>query len=94
MEITMAPLQFNPNRLRTSTACFLMSAALLAGPAQADVLNLSPGGTTHVSIQAAVDAANDGDTLLIGPGTYEGFTLARFTSRTATSSLVCHRSPW
>ncbi len=50
-----------------STACLLVIGLLLAAsPAGAAVIRVRPG---H-SIQAAVDAANPGDHIVVYPGTY------------------------
>lgn len=48
----------------------LLFSALPAGRAQAATLNVCPSGCTYSSIQAAIDAAGNGDTISVGPGTY------------------------
>ena len=48
----------------------------LSSPAAADVLIVDPGGTQGFSqVQAAVDASQDGDLILVRAGTYAGFTI-------------------
>lgn len=55
-------------------------AALVLAPsatvARADVLVVAPAGAPFTTIQAAVDAAVDGDTILVRVGDYPGFTVA------------------
>jgi len=66
------------NRLRALRAALsvLSFAALFARGASADVHVVSAfGGGDFTSLQAAVDAAADGDVLLVRDGTYAGFTL-------------------
>jgi len=61
----VAPLE--GGRQMRSTACLLVIGLLLAAsPAGAAVIRVRPG---H-SIQAAVDAANPGDHIVVYPGTY------------------------
>jgi hypothetical protein len=42
-------------------------------PSAGHVLVVGPGG--HASIQSAIDASEDGDTVLVKPGTWAGFTI-------------------
>src|SRR5687768_11774016 len=49
-------------------AVLLPSALLLPAPALAETFRVEPGEGNP--IQAAVDAASDGDTILVGAGTY------------------------
>ena len=42
-----------------------ITVGVLGGAASGDVINVGPGG----SIQAAIDAAQDGDEIVIAPGT-------------------------
>ena len=53
----------------------LFGGLLLVSLAQADVLVVAPSGAPYTQPQAAVTAAVNGDTILIKPGTYNGFTL-------------------
>ncbi len=75
MEVSMPPLKSRPQAFNRSLLGLLVPLGLLAQPALADVRNLTAAGVTHPTLQGALDAANDGDTLLVGPGTYDGFTL-------------------
>ena len=61
-----------------------LASALLASPALCDVIDVGGGANDFPKIQAAVNAAQDGDVLRIYPGNYEpfvvtnkGITLAR-----------------
>lgn len=49
----------------------LLFSALPAGRAQAATLNVCPSGCTYSSIQAAIDAAADGDVIEVADGTYD-----------------------
>ncbi|MFN0242196.1 MAG: hypothetical protein ACKVWV_04825 [Planctomycetota bacterium] len=54
----------------------LFISCCVMGPAAADVLVVNgAGGTPWQSIQAAVDAASDGDTILVKRGSYAAFTI-------------------
>jgi hypothetical protein len=56
--------------------CVLAASAWFAPSAAADVWTVIPNGSgDFVQIQAAVDAAVDGDVLLVSPGTYAGFAI-------------------
>jgi hypothetical protein len=46
---------------------------LLAAPVAADVLVVAPVGAPYTTPQQAIDAAVDGDTILVRAGTYDGF---------------------
>ena len=62
-------------RLLCTTACGaigLAAAALAAGPARADTLCVGNAPGCYAEIQPALDAATDGDTIAVGPGTYAG----------------------
>lgn len=68
----MADLLLHPLRSMSALAfaCFFLSPLARAG----DVLVVdSGGGGDHTTIQAAADAAADGDVLLVKPGTYPAF---------------------
>lgn len=51
------------------------SLALLATTATADVLVVAPTGAPYTTVQAAINAAVDGDTVLVKAGVYPGFTV-------------------
>lgn len=53
----------------------LASFALCLPLARADVRVVAPTGTPYAEIQAAVDAANDGDVVLVRSGTYASFVV-------------------
>lgn len=55
--------------------CFVLSIVALGATAHADVRILEQPGTDYHTIQAAVDAAFDGETLLLAGESYEGFEL-------------------
>lgn len=65
------------SRLSSARPFAWLSVGLLAASAHADVTVLGkPGLGSFTSIQAAIDAASDGDTLLVGAGSYNGnFTI-------------------
>ena len=46
--------------------CHTLVAAAIVAPARAATINVSPGQ----SIQSAINTANNGDTVLVAPGTY------------------------
>jgi hypothetical protein len=59
------------------SATVLGALFTLAGTSSADVILVdAAGGGSFTQIQAAVDAAVDGDTLLVKPGSYLGFSIA------------------
>jgi pectin methylesterase-like acyl-CoA thioesterase len=63
-----------------------VAALMLAGVgnASAATLTVCPSGCTYTTIQDALDAASTGDTIGIGPGTYDGgFTMKSVTLRGA-----------
>ena len=60
--------------LRSSVAAGLGLVAL-AVLAEASVLVVAPSGAPYTQIQPAIDAAVDGDTILVKAGNYPGFTL-------------------
>jgi hypothetical protein len=55
--------------LRSCAVAFLSSLAF------AGVLRVAPSGAPYTTPQDAIDAAVDGDTILIAPGSYPGFTI-------------------
>ena len=62
------------NSIRVLPA-LLAAVAVLSSSSLADVIVVDAGGGgDFVTIQAAVDAAVDGDTILVKPGAYAGFT--------------------
>ncbi len=82
--------------------CTLAGCALGAWPIFAAVTNITQGGAVHATIQGAVNAAVNGDTLLIGVGHYgelvtinqkslilKGGYLPNFVTRTNVPSLTC-----
>lgn len=93
--------------MRNSTSASFVSFAVLlfAAVARADVRVVSAtGGAPYTSIQAAVNAANDGDVILVRPGSYSAFVvtnkaldivadpLASVTGGTLVQSLTATRS--
>lgn len=59
-----------------SRALRSLGAVLAAAPlAAADVLVVAPSGAPYTEIQAAVDAASDGDVVLVRAGTYASFAV-------------------
>jgi hypothetical protein len=72
--------------------CFL-TASVSAGLAEASGTRIitKPGGPTFADIQSAVNAAASGDVILVGSGTYSGFTidgLGVWVVATPSSSVV------
>lgn len=53
----------------------LLLGSILIRPAFADVRVVAPTGAPYTEIQAAVDAANDGDVILVRAGTYASFVV-------------------
>jgi hypothetical protein len=65
-------------------------AAIASAPAAQSVHVVDAGGGAGVDftdLQAAIDAAAPGDTLLVKPGSYAGFALAKSLSITAETDL-------
>jgi hypothetical protein len=59
--------------VRTTAIVTLLAVSLLAPPALADTIRVdNAGGGDYLTIQEALDAANDGDHILIATGTYMG----------------------
>src|SRR5688500_4841801 len=50
-----------------------LATVLLVARARAELLVVAPMGGDHTNIQAAVDAAHDGDVILVKSGVYPGF---------------------
>lgn len=59
-------------RISSSVLAFTTLSTL----SQAGVLVVAPSGAPFTTIQPAIDAAVDGDVILVKPGTYGGFTLS------------------
>jgi hypothetical protein len=60
-------------RLTVAVAGFVGAAAIAATAAAGSATTLCVGGPhCYATIQAAVDASHDGDTILVNPGTYAG----------------------
>jgi hypothetical protein len=62
-------------RIPLMAGCASAAAALLllaSGPASAATLNVCPSGCQYTQLAPALAAAGDGDTIRIGPGTYDG----------------------
>lgn len=89
------------------TAASMIVAAGLAMPAWGVVTNVTSGGGVYTSIQAAIDAASSGDTLLVSTGLYTervmisekslrllGGYVANFAGRTNVAAATCiHAGP-
>lgn len=60
-----------------SWSCVVLAGSLLApfAPAREIVIVEGPAAGTYVALQAAIDAAGDGDVLLLGPGSHPAFTI-------------------
>jgi hypothetical protein len=63
--------ELRPARIAALTALAVLAAAALPGSAVAASLCVGGGGC-YASVQAAVDAAHDGDTITVNAGTYTG----------------------
>jgi hypothetical protein len=77
-DLTMSVLIPRASRSRLDcTASLLRACAALLLPsfAFAGVLRVAPSGAPYYMPQAAIDAAVDGDTILIAPGNYPGFAI-------------------
>jgi hypothetical protein len=59
---------------RSRHALLPLALLAVAAPLRAGVITVGPSGA-HAAIQPAVDAALDGDTILIAPGSYAAFTV-------------------
>jgi hypothetical protein len=69
---TAHPEEFMKQAFRTIAAVTFGSAiALSSSPALAASFKVAPTGQDYTSIQAAVDAASDGDSIIVYPGTYQ-----------------------
>lgn len=61
-------------RSSRSLAALGLVAASFTSQALADVRNLT-SGVNHAELQSAIDSAAEGDTLIVGSGSFEGFTI-------------------
>ena len=82
-------------------ASLFCSVSAVVVPQSALAAELCVGGPQpgcHATIQAAVDAAQDGDTIRVGPGTFAGGSRSTRTSRSWAPRRVRPRSraaaPW
>jgi hypothetical protein len=76
---------------RLLTICALAALVLaVSGPAQADTLNVGPS-EVYTTIQAAVNAASDGDTINVRAGSYpESVSVVGFTDLTIKAQGAGH----
>ncbi len=63
------------NTLIATLAILALSASGLTAQKRVLVVDDGPDAAPYTSIQAAIDAAQEGDTILIRPGRYAGFTI-------------------
>jgi hypothetical protein len=56
-----------------------------SSPIDAATLNVCPSGCTYSTIQAAISAAAEGDTVTVQNGTYSGFTISKRITVTAAN---------
>jgi parallel beta-helix repeat protein len=70
-------------KFRSFCVLFTITSAMLCGAANATVHRVYPGE----SIQAAIDVAAPGDTILVEPGTYQEDPASRYGLRIATDNL-------
>ena len=72
----------------------LLALAVLPSVAHADVIVLdAAGGGDHTSVQSAVNAAADGDIILVKPGDYSGDVFGFSIGDTSLSMVADGTSP-
>ena len=79
----------NPtSALRLAHSLTAAAALALVAPAQSVLVVQADGGGDYATLQAAIDAAVTGDTILARPGQYAGFTIDGFLTGPRDVTLV------